>query len=787
MTSRRNFLLSAATAVAASAQVIRPDSASGKLAERELLRGLTRLDFHSAAPQFALRLEKDRFRNPEAYEIRRDGSTVVLSAPNDQALLFAVFEFLERQGAIFGIDGESYPLDAPKQLTLPRANEVWSASPRFAVRGLLPWPDFLNCITVYNEEDFRAYFEAMLRMRLNTFGMHVYTGAKQWTESYLPLEFAGAGQISFLDTSATHRWGYLPQRTSKFTMGGAQFYDGEIFGNDSTRAYGDQWEAASRVQSMLRKSFDHAKRLGIRTGIGFEPYQIPDEILRALPPEARKKAEKEEIGHLDVESRTAGDLLETRLAALLETYPDVDYVWLWEDENANWESRKSGVPISATPFLQAHAFLKRNAPNKRLVVSGWGGVARHFDSLHQRLPEDIVFSCLSDTLGWDPVNDVFGKLEGRERWPIPWLEDDPSMWLPQLHVNRFERDMNLAEQYGCQGLLGIHWRHRIVDPTAIYQARFSWDKSLTPDAHFAHYAGTQASGPRAEKLGRILAAADKDEQLLATSTGEVKDGHVVQREWSGDYTEGFTFWNQDEPPLRVMQSQAEVAQALRALVGEAANPVERERLAYLTGNVEFLVAYTEAWQKAHRLNAVLEKAGKEKTDAALRVSSEGVPLWLELAPLVRQAMLDFESVVATRNDLGTLASLHNKFVRLALVRLRLSMKEYLGELPPQVEELYAQVILPDPHALSRLVVPTRPTMLKAGESVRLTIIAPGAAEPGPIVLRTRLSPVSPWLSTPAKLRARRTYEARLGPFPASAKVVDYRVDPRGEVYKLTMM
>ena len=729
MTSRRTFLLSAATAIAASAQVIRPGSSTSKLAERELLRGLTRLGFHAATPIFELRIEKDRFRNPEAYEIRMESSTVVLSAPNEQALLFAVFEFLERQGAIFGIDGESYPPEYPPQLTLPQANQAWSASPRFAVRGLLPWPDFLNCITVYNEEDFRAYFEAMLRMRFNTFGMHVYAGAKQWTESYLPLEYAGAGQISFLDTSATHRWGYLPQRTSKFTMGGAQFYDGEVFGNESTRDFVNHWEAAERVQSMLRKGFAHAKRLGIRTGIGFEPYQVPDEILHALPPEARKKNQQGEPSALDVESRTAKDLLETRLAALLETYPGVEYVWLWEDEGANWDSRKSGIPISAAPFLQAHGFLKRNAPDKRLVVSGWGGVARHFDSLHKRLPEDIVFSCLSDSLGWDPVNDVFGKLEGRERWPIPWLEDDPSMWLPQLHVNRFERDMNLAEQYGCQGLLGIHWRHRIVDPTATYQARFSWDKSLTPDAHYAHYAHSQASGARAVKLGEILADADKNEKLLGTSVGEVKDGHVVQHEWSGDYTEGFTFWNEYEPPPRVVQSQAEVAEAMRALVGESASPAECERLEYLAKNIGFLVPYTNAWIKAHRLQAVLDRGAKDKNDAALRVSAEAVPLWLEIAPQVREAMLDFQSVVATRNDLGTLASLHNKFVRLALVRLRLSMKDYLGELPPQVEELYNQVILPDPHAATRLFVPTRPTMLKPGESVRLTIIAPGGQSP----------------------------------------------------------
>ena len=58
-----------------------------------------------------------------------------------------------------------------------------------------------------------------------------------------------------------------------------------------------------------------------------------------------------------------------------------------------------------------------------------------------------------------------------------------------------------------------------------------------------------------------------------------------------------------------------------------------------------------------------------------KVRGEGVPLWLRLAPSVRSTVLAFQRIVATRPDLGTLASMHNKFVRLALVRLRLARKE----------------------------------------------------------------------------------------------------------------
>ncbi|MGO9894487.1 MAG: hypothetical protein ACLPX8_09795 [Bryobacteraceae bacterium] len=795
---RRQFLrhcvLTAGTMLALEGQtpkriLIRPAAGATfrrRLAERELLRGLaglfpaTEARISDAAATdgdlaIALRVDDAGLTNPEAYEIHYENGQALLRGSGEQALLYAVFEFLERQGAFFGIDGVSYPIDPSQQAVVPAMGQPWKASPRFSTRGLLPWPDFLNCITVYNEEDFRAYFESMLRMRFNTFGMHVYTGANQWAESYLSFEYAGVGHLSFLDNSASHRWGYLPERTSRFTMGGAQFFDGEVFGSDATRLARDPWEQAARARSLLRAGFDHAARLGIRTGIGFEPYQIPDEILRALPPEV--KTDQKPGPRFDIESRTAKDMLEVRLAQLLEAYPQVDYVWLWEDEDMNWESRKTGIPLSVTPFQQAHDFLKRNAPDKRLVLAGWGGVARHFEHLHRSLPGDVIFSCLNDSLGWDPVHESFARLEGRERWPIPWLEDDPSMWLPQLRASRFELDMNRAAQFGCQGLLGIHWRHRIVDPTAGFQARFSWDAGLKPPEYYAAYARTQAGGDRAARLGGILAEADRDGKLLSTNPGETSDGHAVQHEFSGDYNEGFLYWHPYHPSDRIMASQKQVAGALRSIADQAAGAHERERLEYLAKHVEFLVPYAEAFNLAHSMDRILKDCAEMKKaghidEAADTVRNECVPLWLKLAPRVRRAMLDYQSIVATRNDLGQLASMHNKLVRLALVRMRLSMREYLGELPAEVEQMYAQAIAPDDRMAARIFLPTRPTLFASQETVRLTIVVPGLEDVRSVAVHTRLRGGG-WISKPANPVLRRTYQAMLGAFEDRVEYVEY--------------
>jgi hypothetical protein len=763
-----------------------PSSSKVRLAETEMAAGLKALQVASEVaivgeaprgqgrPHCVLTIEPNKFKGKEEYEISAAGQQVTLSAANEQSLLYAVFDFLERQGTVFGIDGATVPIDRLPALQLPEQGQPWAASPRFAVRGLLPWPDFWNCISVYNNEDFKAYFAAMLRMRFNMFGMHVYTQNEPgpMAESYLSFDFAGSGHRAALEDTTITSWGYLPQRTSTFKMGAAQFFDSETFGADATRLAADNWDIAARTTTMMRAAFNFAKELGIRTGIGFEPYQNPHEIVRALPPEA--------LSHPGgfVESNTAHDLLERRLADLLERYPMVNYVWLWQDEDANWESRSRNIPLSTTPFTQAHDFLQRHAPGKQLVLAGWGGVTRHFESLHQRLPEDIVFSALNDTLGWDPTNEAFGKLGGRERWPIPWIEDDPSMWFPQFRASRFQIDMKRAQDFGCQGMLGIHWRQRIIDPTATYFARAGWNSALTAAEHYRSFCSAQASGPRAAALATLFDDCDEKYAISSTFLGTYdKSGFANRIELTGDYSEAFNY-EKNEPDLAVLPKQRETAERFRQLASEATSPMERDRVGYFAGFVGFMVPYCDAYETAHKLDAVLKqavelRAGGKQDEARAQVLQHGVPLWLAMAPMVRDVMLQYQAVVATRPNQGQLASMQNKFVRISLERLRLSIKEFLGELPPEMDQAYAAAISPESANPPRLFVPTRPSLLKPGESLRIFLVAPGHGETAQIKLLTRPQGTQTWQTSTASHAGRSVYSVTLGPFTAADRTIEY--------------
>jgi hypothetical protein len=135
-------------------------------ASRELARGLRNLGLARDPVQavagegeppasslvFSLSTDRQKFEHPEAYEISQHSappkaSCVHFTAATPQAVLYSVFDFLERQGAFFGLDGEVYPLEPSRALNLPPAGDAWHAQPRYSTRGLVSWPDFLNCVT----------------------------------------------------------------------------------------------------------------------------------------------------------------------------------------------------------------------------------------------------------------------------------------------------------------------------------------------------------------------------------------------------------------------------------------------------------------------------------------------------------------------------------------------------------------------------------------------------------------------------------------------------------------
>ncbi len=91
-------------------------------------------------------------------------------------------------------------------------------------------------------------------------------------------------------------------------------------------------------------------------------------------------------------------------------------------------------------------------------------------------------SCINRQVGFAPVEVEFAGVKDRPKWAIPWLEDDPALIIPQLWAGRMRKDAADALSYGCTGLIGIHWRTRILGPNVSALAHAGWEqKSWNPE------------------------------------------------------------------------------------------------------------------------------------------------------------------------------------------------------------------------------------------------------------------------------------------------------------------
>lgn len=202
-------------------------------------------------------------------------------------------------------------------------------------------------------------------------------------------------------------------------------------------------------------------------------------------------------------------LYEGMFTRISRAYP-VDYYWFWTPENWTWEGVSEAVVKNTVDDIQTaiEAAKNVNAPFT-LATCGWV-LGPQYDRayLDNILPKEMPMSCINRQVGHEPVEPGFSKVTGRPKWAIPWLEDDPAMSSPQLWVGRMRRDAYDALQYGCTGLMGIHWRTRILGPNVSALAQAAWDQSgwSAPEA----LAEGAIGGSVANYAGVDIADTDKD-------------------------------------------------------------------------------------------------------------------------------------------------------------------------------------------------------------------------------------------------------------------------------------
>jgi len=452
--------------------------------------------------------------------LRKGGRSVVLVVGGDSVgTLYGAYRLAEHLGVRFYLHGDVVP-DGRIALRAPEVAEI--GKPLFALRGIQPFHDFPEGPDWWNLDDYKAIISQLPKLRMNFIGLHTYPEGHPNAEPTvwigLPEDVGERGRVKFAypasyQNTLRGNWGYQAKKTSRFHLGAAQLFERDAYGADVMEGLcprpqtpDECNELFDRVGEMLRESFRWARRLGVKTCVGTEtPLTVPERVGKRLRERGLDPSRPEAIAKL-----YEGIFLRAERAYR------PDFYWFWTPEGWTWRgTSQKQVEATVSDINLAIEAARRVGASFRLATCGWVLGPPHDRALFGKiLPPQVAVSCINRNVGNSPVEPAFARIKGRAKWAIPWLEDDPGLTAPQLWVGRMRRDAADSLKYGCTGLMGIHWRTRILGPNVLALARAAWDQSAWNKPEERKVRLPDHSGPVGGKVARFprnpIAGTDDD-------------------------------------------------------------------------------------------------------------------------------------------------------------------------------------------------------------------------------------------------------------------------------------
>ncbi len=445
--------------------------------DRSFVKALAKADRELADSVASLQPQQYRIKATE-YEGRK---AVLIAGGDAIGTLYGAYRFAEALGVRFYLHGDVVP-DDQVMLGLPYIDE--RGAPLFATRGIQPFHDFPEGPDWWNENDYKAILAQLPKLRMNFFGLHTYpeggVGPEPTVWIGLGDDVNADGTVQFSSPSSYQNtlrgnWGYVAKKTSDFSFGSAQLFERDAYGPDvmgdmlpGPQTSEERNAVFDNTGQMLNQAFTFAHALGIKTCVGTETPLIIPKIVRE-----RIEAQGKDL----TDPAVVQDVYEGMFARIAKTYP-LDYYWFWTPESWTWGNPKDEeVDATVADLKAALAAIEKVGSPFTLATCGWVlGPPKDRALFDNFLPKTMPMSCINRNVGFAPVETGFARVEGRPQWAIPWLEDDPAMIIPQLWVGRMRRDAADALGYGCSGLLGIHWRTRVLAPNVSALAKAAWQQ-----------------------------------------------------------------------------------------------------------------------------------------------------------------------------------------------------------------------------------------------------------------------------------------------------------------------
>ncbi len=721
---------------------------------------------------------------PQEYLIRTttkgNSRTWWIVGGDDPGTLYGAYRFVERLGVRFYLHGDVIP---DKRLgKLPVVNET--GKPIFALRGIQPFHDFPEGPDWWNTDDYLAYVSQLPKLRMNFIGFHCYPEWSPepavWIGDKSDVEPDGKVRFSYparwANTALDGSWLYAAMPTSAYASGASLLFPGDAYGNDVMNGYlpapktvEESNQVFNNTADMFRSVFSYARELGIKTCVGTEtPLQVPAQVREHLKQQGK-----------DASARSVYEGMFTRIA---RAHP-VDYYWLWTPEVWTAEGNtQEQVDATIKDFQSALAAL--DAVGKPFTLASCGWVLGPLDRI---LPKDSPMSCINRAVGHEPIEPGFAEVKDRPKWAIPWLENDGQMIIPQSWVGRMRHDAVDARSLGCDGLLGIHWRTKVISQNISALAAAGWDQSWAPATYrytdfkkaadkgwdrtmpttdfYTDFARANFGDNVAASVARILASVDGRRMPMPAAWNEGNDGP------------GMIYPN--EQPWETEKTKYAFVDELDDLRSRVRGKGNIERFDYWLNTYSFLRAIGELGCLRGQLD-LKAKAIESATAPAAKaeLAREALGLRVRLSRLWERAVALQLAAVDTPGEMGTIDNLerHNRKMKMFLTKHDDLVAGALGtSLPADLEVSTAYAGSP------RIIVPTVRSQAGPGESIKLRVIIPDRKLSADAVLHWRPLGKGTYKTLPIQHVSRGVHEVTL---PPAREAFEYYITAQTSAGKL---
>ena len=685
--------------------------------------------------------------------IHTAGKKILLITGGDPSgTLYGAYEFAETIGIRFYLHGDVVP-DEKAKFVFPELSKC--GKPLFETRGIQPFHDFPEGPDWWTMDDYKAILSQLPKLKMNFIGFHTYhegdVGPEPTVWIGLPEDLAKNGNVNlsyptrhFNTISGT--WGYKPKPTSQYSYGTSELFDRDDYGTEYMNNkmpwpenLKESNDLFNNVGDFFGESFFFAHELGIQTCVGTEtPLVIPSQVKERL----------KKLGKDPDNPKVIREIYQGMFEWIKRNYP-LDYYWFWTPENWTWGGNTPEQLALTKQDIQAamSAAESIDAPFT-LATCGWVLGPKEDRAMFDKfLPKEMPMSCINRQVGFAPVENGFLNVEKRPKWAIPWLEDDPAMIIPQLWVGRMRKDAADALAYGCTGLLGIHWRTRVLGPNVSALAKAAWEqekwnpdfgkkiivdesakmegspgayidkpRDLPVDDFYSDWAlvnfGREVSEPIAEIFIRL------DGNSMVNDKSARKANLPRPAEW----VQGPGGIIPDPRPWEEASEDYAFVDEMENLMYKVKGAGNLDRFNYWLNNFRYLSAMGKFNCTLHQYNSALDEAKNEKNPEEQKSVARN-----KVLPLRSQLMHDIDEVfnylLATVNTTGSLGNVTNWQQHVIPIQVNNRLDEfrnYLGEDLP--DSILLSGIYP---GKPRIIVPTVRNILEKGEDLKLKIICLG--------------------------------------------------------------